>query len=123
MTRTEMEMEEAMKNYYETEFNEAVADMPEYPDAETMDAEMAAIAEAEAAEMEAAEQEFEAARAAFEKEAEEEAEREEARQDKQYEALVFAKFCEEQDKIEDDLRREMERTAGKYFDHVAVSGA
>ena len=48
------------------------------------------------------------------------AEQEEARQ---YEALVFAKSCEEHDKIEDDLRREMERTAGKYFDHAAASGA
>ena len=97
MTRTEMEMEKAMKNYYETEFNETAAEMPEYPDKDAMDAEMAAIAEAEAAEMEAAEQE--------------------------YEALVFAKFCETQDKIEDDLRREMERTAGRYFDHAVASGA
>ena len=120
MTRTEMEMEKAMKNYYETEFNETAAEMPEYPDKDAMDAEMAAIAEAEAAEMEAAEQEFEAARAAFEREEQEAAEREEARQ---YEALVFAKFCETQDKIEDDLRREMERTAGRYFDHAVASGA
>lgn len=123
MTRTEMEMEKAMKNYYETEFNETAAEMPEYPDKDAMDAEMAAIAEAEAAEMEAAEQEFEAARAAFEREEQEAAEREEARQDRQYEALVFAKFCETQDKIEDDLRREMERTAGRYFDHAVASGA
>ena len=117
MKKQEMEI---MKDYYETEFTEAVADMPEYPDAETMDAEMAAIAAAEAAEMEAAEREFEAARAAFEREEQEAAEQEEARQ---YEALVFAKSCEEHDKIEDDLRREMERTAGKYFDHAAASGA
>ena len=123
MTRTEMEMEKAMKNYYETEFTEAVAEMPEYPDEDAMDAYFGELAEAEAAEMEAAEQEFEAARAAFEAEEQEAAEQEEARQDRQYEALVFAKFCEEQDKIEDDLRREMERTAGKYFDHAAASGA
>ena len=120
MKKQEMEKEMAMKDYYETEFTETVAEMPEYTDADEMDAEMAAIAEAEAAEMEAAEQEYEAARAAFEREEQEAAEQEEARQ---YEALVFAKFCEEQDTIEDDLRREMERTAGRYFDHVAVSGA
>lgn len=123
MKKQEMEKEMAMRNYYETEFEETVDEMPEYPDKDAMDAEMAAIAEAEAAEMEAAEREYEAARAAFEKEAEEEAEREEARQDKQYEALVFAKFCETQDRIEDGLRREMERTAGKYFTHAAASGA
>lgn len=117
MKKQEMEI---MKDYYETEFEETVDEMPEYADADEMDAEMAAIAEAEAAEMEAAEREYEAARAAFEKEEQEAAEREEARQ---YEALVFAKFCETQDKIEDDLRREMERTAGKYFDFAKVSGA
>ena len=120
MKKQEMEMEKAMKNYYETEFTETAAEMPEYPDKDAMDAEMAAIAEAEAAEMEAAEREYEAARAAFEREEQEAAEREEARQ---YEALVFSKFCEEQDKIEDDLRREMERTAGKYFTHAVASGA
>ena len=120
MTRTEMEMEKAMKNYYETEFTETVAEMPEYPDKDAMDAYFGELAEAEAAEMEAAEREFEAARAAFEAEEQEAAEREEARQ---YEALVFAKFCETQDKIEDDLRREMERTAGRYFDHAVASGA
>lgn len=120
MTRTEMEMEKAMKNYYETVFTETAADMPEYPDKDAMDAEMAAIAEAEAAEMEAAEREYEAARAAFEREEQEAAEQEEARQ---YEALVFAKSCEEHDRIEDDLRRETERTAQKYFTHTAASGA
>ena len=120
MKKQEMEKEMAMRNYYETEFTGTVADMPEYPDEDAMDAYFGELAEAEAAEMEAAEREFEAARAAFEAEEQEAAEREEARQ---YEALVFAKFCEEQDKIEDDLRREMERTAGKYFDHAAASGA
>ena len=120
MKKQEMEKEMAMKDYYETEFEETVTEMPEYPDEDAMDAEMAAIAEAEAAEMEAAEQEFEAARAAFEAEEQEAAEQEEARQ---YEALVFSKFCETQDKIEDDLRREMERTAGRYFDHIQASGA
>ena len=119
MKKQEMEMEKAMKNYYETEFTETAAEMPEYPDKDAME-EMAAIAEAEAAEMEEADREFEAARAAFEAEEQEAAEQEEARQ---YEALVFSRFCETQDKIEDDLRREMERTAGKYFNHVATSGA
>ena len=123
MKKQEMEKEMAMRNYYETEFTETIEEMPEYPDEDAMDEFFGQIAETEAAEMEAAEQEFEAARAAFEAEEQEAAEREEARQDRQYEALVFAKFCETQDRIEDDLRREMERTAGKYFDHVAASGA
>ena len=120
MKKQEMEKEMAMKDYYETEFTETIEEMPEYTDKDAMDAEMAAIAEAEAAEMEEADREFEAARAAFEREEQEAAQQEEARQ---YEALVFSKFCEEQDKIEDDLRREMERTAGKYFNHIQVSGA
>lgn len=111
---------EIMKDYYETEFTETIEEMPEYVDADEMDAEMAAIAEAEAAEMEEAEREYEAARAAFEAEEQEAAEQEEARQ---YEALVFSKLCEKHDRIEDDLRREMERTAGKYFNFAKVSGA
>lgn len=120
MKQMEMEKEMAMRNYYETEFEGTVEEMPEYADEDEMDAYFGELAEAEAAEMEAAEHEFEAARAAFEAEEQEAAEQEEARQ---YEALVFSKFCEEQDKIEDDLRREMERTAGKYFTHAAASGA
>ena len=117
MMKQEMEI---MKDYYETEFEETVAEMPAFIDEDAMDAEMAAIAEAEAAEMEAAEREYEAARAVFEAEEQEAAEQEEARQ---YEALVFSKFCETHDRIEDAIRREMERTAQKHFDHVAVSGA
>lgn len=120
MMKQEMEKEMAMRNYYETVFTESIEEMPAFIDADEMDAEMAAIAEAEAAEMEEAEREYEAARAAFEAEEQEAAEQEEARQ---YEALVFSKFCEEQDAIEDALRREMERTAGKYFTHTAASGA